>query len=142
MPAGRPADHDAASVSGYRVLLIDAARPDRELLRTWLEETSRFMVVGEAGDGPRGVALAAELRPDLVTLDMSMPEGDGIRTLIQILAVSPDSKVVVVSGFVFAGLAQATIDLGASACLDKNIDPDRLAEKLLDVLDRPQPQIS
>jgi len=126
MPATRAENRDASTVSRYRVLVVDDARPDRELLRTWLEATSRFVVVGEAGDGPRGVALAAELRPDLVTLDMSMPEGDGIRALKQILAVSPDSKVVVVSGFVFAGLAEATIDLGASACLDKNIGPDRL----------------
>ena len=64
-------------VPPYRVLIVDDYQDDRELLKEWLEETSHFVVIGEAPDGPRGVALAAQLRPDLVTLDMSMPGGFG-----------------------------------------------------------------
>jgi PAS domain S-box-containing protein len=122
----------------YRVLLIDDAQEDRELLAMWLERTSRFAVVGEAEDGPRGVAMAADLRPDLVTLDMSMPGGDGITALRQIRALCPDSKVVMVSGFITDDLVHATVDLlGASAYLDKDIGPDRMVEDLLGVVELP-----
>jgi PAS domain S-box-containing protein len=121
-----------------RVLLVDDVQEERELLGAWLEQTSRFVVVGEAADGPRGVALAAELRPDLVTLDMSMPGGDGIAALRQILAGAPDCDVVIVSGFVTADLVHATVDLmGASACLDKGIGSVLLVEELLSIIERP-----
>jgi CheY-like chemotaxis protein len=131
MPSGRTVVPTAATVSPYRVLLVEDFRPERELLGAWLEETSLFVVVGEAGDGPRGVALAGSLRPDLVTLDMSMPGGDGIKALRQILVVSPGSTVAVVSGFVSADMVRATKGLGAKACLDKRIGRDRLVEELV-----------
>jgi EAL domain-containing protein (putative c-di-GMP-specific phosphodiesterase class I) len=114
-----------------RVLLIDDARPERELLGLWLHESARFEVIGEAGDGAEGVLLAAELEPDLVVLDMSMPGIDGIRALREIRAVSPRSAVVILSGFMSPGLMTATLGLGASACLDKGIGPARLVEELL-----------
>jgi diguanylate cyclase (GGDEF)-like protein/PAS domain S-box-containing protein len=120
----------------YRVLLIDDARPERELLRTWLEDSARFLVAGEAESGRQGVALAAELCPDVVVLDMSMPGMSGMDTLRGVLAASPRSMVVVVSGFVSTGLAQAVIDQGGSACLDKSIGPLRLVELLLEGIER------
>jgi PAS domain S-box-containing protein len=120
------------------VLLVDDVQEERELLGTWLEETSRFVVVGEARDGPRGVILAGELLPDLVTLDMSMPGGDGYAALRKIQTASPNSIIAVVSGFVSDELAHAIVDtLGASACLDKSIGLDRLVEELVKVVERP-----
>ena len=128
-PAVDPASHP------WRVLLVDDARPERELLGVWLHETRRFVVAGEADDGARGVALAEDLQPDLVVLDMSMPGIDGIEALRQVQAVSPGSKVIILSGLVSAGLAKAALDLGASACLDKSIGPARLIEELLRTVD-------
>jgi PAS domain S-box-containing protein len=122
----------------YRVLLVDDIQEERDLLGLCLEETSRFVVVGQAGDGPRGAALVAELRPDLVTLDMSMPGGDGITALREMRAVSPESKVVIVAGLVGPDTVHATVDLlGASACLDKRIGLEKLTELLLAVVDGP-----
>jgi DNA-binding NarL/FixJ family response regulator len=132
------AEQLAASL--HRIVLIDDARPERELLRVWLEESGRFAVVGEASDGLGGIALAAELRPELVVLDLSMPGGDGFKTLGQVLSVSPLSKVVVSSGFLSAGLAEALVREGASACLDKRVGPARLIEELLCVVDGLGPQ--
>jgi PAS domain S-box-containing protein len=120
----------------YRVLLVDDIQEERDLLGLCLEETSRFVVVGQAGDGPRGAALVAELRPDLVTLDMSMPGGDGITALREMRAASPESKVVIVSGLVGPETVHSTVDLlGASACLDKRIGLEKLTELLLAVVD-------
>ena len=82
--------------------------------------------------------MAAELHPHLVTLDMSMPGGDGISALRRILAGAPGSKVVIVSGFVTADLVHATVDLiGASACLAKGIGADRMVEEILAAVERP-----
>jgi PAS domain S-box-containing protein len=129
-------DRDPDELPTYRVLLVDDAEDERELLKTWLEQSSRFVVVGEACDGPRGVELANKLKPDLVTLDMSMPGGDGVAALRFILADSPDSKVVMVSGFMTAELARDMVRLvGASACFDKRIGLDRLVVELLKVVE-------
>jgi PAS domain S-box-containing protein len=137
-PLSGPDHPEAPRKAPYRVLLVDDVQEERELLGTWLEETSRFVVVGEARDGPRGVVLAGELLPDLVTLDMSMPGGDGYAALRKIQSASPDSTIVVVSGFVSDELAHAIVDtLGASACLDKSIGLDRLVEELLKAVERP-----
>ena len=118
----------------YRVLLVDDVRAERELLGILLEESARFVVAGEAADGVRGVEMARAVQPDLVVLDISMPGMNGVDALTKIVAASPVSRVVVVSGFVSAGLAQATLNQGASACLDKNVGPERLIEQLLSVL--------
>jgi PAS domain S-box-containing protein len=129
-------DHDLRPGPTYRVLLVDDVRDERELLGTWLEKSGRFVVVGEASNGPRGVELAHQLLPDLVTLDMSMPGGDGIAALRHILVDCPSAKVVMVSGFMTADLARDMIDhIGASACLDKGIGFDRLVAKLLNVME-------
>ena len=131
-------DGPAPEAATFRVVIVDDIQQDRELLGFWLAETGRFRIVGEAQDGPAGVALAADLHPDLVTLDMSMPGGDGIVALREMLIVAPDSKVVVVSGFVTPDLVHATVDLiGATACLDKSIGCDRLADGLVALFDEP-----
>jgi DNA-binding NarL/FixJ family response regulator len=126
----------------FRVLLVDDYQPERELLWRWLEETGHFAVVGEACDGPSGIAMARTLQPDLVTLDMSMPGGDGIAALRHILGASPASTLVVVSGLVTAGLVDATVALGASACLSKAIGSERLVEELLHAVQRDESQDS
>lgn len=109
------------------------------MLGRWLEQSARFVVVGEASNGPQGVELANQLHPDLVTLDMSMPGGDGISALRHILVDCPDSNVVMVSGFMNADLARDMVELiGASACLDKGIGFDRLVSELLKVMEVPR----
>ncbi len=125
----------SAEAEPFRVVLVDDVREDRELLGEWLEETALFVVVGQACDGPRGVEMASQLQPDLVTLDMSMPGGDGIAALRHILVACPYTKVVIVSGFVTQELIEATVEMiGAAACFDKGIGSDRLVTELLGVV--------
>jgi DNA-binding NarL/FixJ family response regulator len=118
----------------YRVVLVDDATSERELLAIWLEESRRFVVVGEASDGPGGVEMTASLRPELVVLDLSMPGGDGLQALSQVLSASPATRVVVFSGFLSASLAGGLLRLGASGCLDKSVGHQRLIEELLRVV--------
>jgi DNA-binding NarL/FixJ family response regulator len=133
--AAQGGDPCLATASRLGVVLIDDAKPERELLWIWLEESGHFTVDGEAADGPGGVALVTKLRPELVVLDLSMPGGDGIPALTEILSVSPLSRPVVFSGFLSAGLADGLISLGASACLDKSAGPARLIAELLRLVD-------
>jgi CheY-like chemotaxis protein len=81
-----------------RVLLVDDVVDVRRLVRTALRFRGGFEVVGEASDGGEAVRLAASLRPDIVVLDLGLPDIAGREVLTRIRTTSPSSKVVVFSG--------------------------------------------
>jgi DNA-binding NarL/FixJ family response regulator len=81
-----------------RVLLVDDAVDVRRLVRTALRFRGSFEVVGEAGDGAGAVRLAAEMHPDIVVLDLGLPDIAGREVLRRIRETSPASRVVVFSG--------------------------------------------
>ena len=81
-----------------RVLLVDDVVDVRRLLRTALRFREGFEVVGEAGDGAGAVRLAGETQPDIVVLDLGLPDIAGREVLSRIRENSPESKVVVFSG--------------------------------------------
>lgn len=82
----------------YRVVVADDAVGMRELMRTLLTLEPDFEVVGQAGDGAHAVALVAELRPDLIVIDVSMPVMDGLEAIQAIRRLSPSTRVAVLSG--------------------------------------------
>lgn len=77
-----------------RILLVDDHALVREGLRTLLERRDGYLVVGEAGNGRDGVRMAAELRPDLVVMDIGLPDLNGIEATRLILANSSHIKVI------------------------------------------------
>lgn len=81
----------------YPILLVDDHQILRDGLRTILEATGEFHVVGEAETGGQAVALAARLRPQLVVMDLSLPGMNGIEATVELLRESPDSRVVILS---------------------------------------------
>lgn len=81
-----------------RVLLVDDVDEVRRLVRTSLRLRGGFEVVGEAADGAGAVHLASRLRPDVVVLDLGLPDIAGREVLTRVRASSPASKVVVFSG--------------------------------------------
>jgi DNA-binding NarL/FixJ family response regulator len=114
----------------YRTVLADDVADVRSLVGMWLTLSGDFVIVGEAGNGREAIDLAAVEQPDLVVLDLSMPEMDGLEALPHILEVSPDSEVVVLTGFLRADLADQVLDLGALGCLSKSIDGQELASRV------------
>ena len=80
------------------MLLVDDVVEVRRLLRTALRFRDDFQVVGEAGDGSEAVRLAEQLRPDIVVLDLGLPDIAGREVLSRIRQRSPESRVVVFSG--------------------------------------------
>ena len=79
-----------------RILLVDDSRTSRKVLRKILEEAGHE-VVGEATDGQAGVDLYNSLKPDIVTLDITMPVLDGIEALRQIKEADENAKVIMVT---------------------------------------------
>ncbi len=118
----------------YRMVLADDVPDLRYLFKTVLEETGVFEVVGEAGDGRETVELAKTHQPDLILLDVSMPVLDGMAALPLIHEASPNTKVVILSGFDEERLAELALAAGASAYLEKGIPADELITRLIEVV--------
>ncbi len=78
------------------IMIVDDSRTSRKLLRDLLERGG-FEVIGEAGDGEEGWLLYKELKPDIVTMDITMPKMDGIESLTMIKKENPDAKIVMIT---------------------------------------------
>jgi DNA-binding NarL/FixJ family response regulator len=102
-----------------RVVLCDDAPGFRALVRYTLEDDPDLVVVGEAGDGSAGLEAVAELRPDVVLLDISMPRLGGLDAIAAMLERSPSSRVVALSGHTAEEMAGAALARGAHAYVEK-----------------------
>ena len=112
------------------VLIVDDSPELRAVVGARLRASGLFDVVGEGGDGGAAMLLAHEHQPDLVLLDTSMPVLDGLECLPLVLAVSPESKVVMYTGFRASGLADRARELGAVDFVEKSAPLDELVERL------------
>lgn len=108
-----------------RVLVVDDAAFMRKVLTDALT-SGGHEVVGEAGDGVAAVATFQELRPELTTLDITMPERDGLATLRELLAVDPNARVIMCSALGQEAKVIEAIKLGARDFVVKPFDVERL----------------
>jgi CheY-like chemotaxis protein len=113
-----------------RVLLVDDVPAERKLVRIAIERSGRFTVVGEGNDGGEAIDLAANLFPDLVVMDLSMPGVDGLEALPRVKQVSPGSRVVILSGLSGADVADSALRQGADGYLEKGLHPSELVAHL------------
>lgn len=100
-----------------------------------LERAGGFEVVGEAVNGVQVLPLVRRLKPQLVLLDLRMPQMDGLTCLAKIRKEFPDVKVAILSVSQDPELIQTALKRGASAYIVKSIDPDDLAAALRQALD-------
>jgi DNA-binding NarL/FixJ family response regulator len=105
------------------VLLVDDAPLLRMGFRMVLEAQPDVAVVGEAGDGAEAVKLAADLRPDVVLMDVRMPGVDGIEATARITAAGLPSRVLILTTFDLDEYAFAALRAGAAGFLLKNARP-------------------
>ncbi|MPM42189.1 Chemotaxis protein CheY [bioreactor metagenome] len=115
------------------VLVVDDAAFMRMSIKKVLERHG-FEVVGEAENGLVGVAKYQELRPDLVTMDITMPEMTGIEALKSIRQQDPNAKVVMVSAMGQEGLVREAILSGAKSFIVKPYKEDFIVSTLNSVL--------
>jgi DNA-binding NarL/FixJ family response regulator len=113
-------------VTPVRVLLVDDDDLMRAGLTAVLSSDETIDVVGEAPDGRAAVQRAIELRPDVVLMDVRMPGLDGIAATRELLAVSPDVKVVVLTTFEQDDYIFGALSAGASGFLLKRTRPEEL----------------
>ena len=116
------------------VVLVDDSKEVRAVVRRLLL-SSGFDVVGEGGDGDEAILLAFRHEPALLLLDTSMPKVDGIEALPAILALSPDTKVVMFTGFEEPGLVARARELGAADFIEKSLHLDDLPDRLMRALE-------
>jgi DNA-binding NarL/FixJ family response regulator len=101
------------------VVVCDDVPGMRRLARIVLEEEGDVSVIGEAADGRTAVEEISRLQPDVVVLDLSMPEMDGLEAIPVIHEVAPHAKIVVFSGFEEEKLADAALSRKASRYVRK-----------------------
>jgi len=112
-----------------RVLVVDDAAFMRKVLGDALS-SGGHEVVGEAGNGNEAVRLYQELKPDVATLDITMPEKDGMAALKEILAVDPGAKVIMCSALGQEGKVLESIKLGAKDFVVKPFQADRVLDAI------------
>jgi DNA-binding NarL/FixJ family response regulator len=108
-----------------RILIVDDHPLTRDALAALLLANG-FDVVGEAGDGREAVERAGELQPDLVLLDLTMPELDGLQALPLVREAAPDTEVVVLTASEGEENLLAAIRTGAAGYLLKSEPPERI----------------
>jgi DNA-binding NarL/FixJ family response regulator len=117
-----------------RVLIVDDHAMVRQGLRTFLELQDNsdlpISVVGEAGNGIDAVKLACQLQPDIVLLDLVMPEMGGIEAIPKIIACSPHTRVMILTSFGEEDKVLPAIRAGAQGYLLKDIPPDELVHAI------------
>jgi DNA-binding NarL/FixJ family response regulator len=96
-----------------RILLVDDFEPFLRFTALTLRKEPGFRIVGEALDGQEAVQKAKELKPDLVVLDIDLPKLNGIEAARQIRSVSPDSRILFLTGDDDPQIAQVALDTGA-----------------------------
>ncbi len=116
-----------------RVMICDDSRTSRKLLRNILEEAG-MEIAGEATNGEEAYLMYKELRPDLVTMDITMPKMDGVEALTLIRKEDANAKVVMLSA---AGQKEKMVDAirrGASDFITKPFEADKIVKTLKDVV--------
>jgi DNA-binding NarL/FixJ family response regulator len=117
-----------------RVLLVDDHAIVRGGLSALLGTTSDLVVVGEAADGAEAVRVAAELKPDVVLMDLSMPGTDGVQATAAVLGRSPESHVLVLTSFAEQKWIVEALEAGAEGYLLKHSEPEVILSGIREVM--------
>ena len=112
------------------VLICDDNGGIREMLKAVLARRSALRCVGEASDGNQAVAEAARAQPDVILLDLAMPNRTGLQCLPELRRVAPEASIIVFSGFSMAVIAEEALGLGADLYLSKGAAPDAINDAI------------
>ena len=122
-----------ASERQFRVLLVDDHEIVRRGLKTVLHERPDITVVGEAGTMQGGIDETVRLQPDVVIMDLRLPDGSGVEACREIRSKAPNAKVIILTSYADEDALFAAIMAGASGYVLKDLDPTRLQEAIVTV---------
>lgn len=113
------------------VLIVDDSSVFAQLLQKILDDSGLFEVVGHAKNGIEGIKLYTTLKPDIVCMDLIMPEMDGLQAIRTIISIDKDAKIVVISSAVgVVGKIMEAIKFGAKNAISKPLEPEKVIEVL------------
>jgi DNA-binding NarL/FixJ family response regulator len=115
-----------------RVMLVDDHLMVRDGLQVFLSVYDDLEIVAEAGDGAEAFDLCAQVRPDVILMDIVMPNVDGPSATARIRETFPQVQVIALTSFVEVELVQRALRSGASGYLLKDVHPDKLAQAIRD----------
>lgn len=116
-----------------RILIVDDSIVARNNLKTILKQ-ARHTVVAEATDGESGFVKFAELRPDLVTMDITMPNLNGIECLKKIVETDPEARVMMISALGQGAKILEALNAGAKHYITKPFEAEKVLEAVNEVL--------
>ena len=116
-----------------KILIVDDSRTSRKILRNILEQDGHE-ILAEAENGQIGYEKYIELRPDIVTLDITMPVLDGIGALQKIMELDANAKVVMVTAAGQKSKMVEAIKTGASEFIQKPFEPEQILSVLGELL--------
>ncbi|CEP69562.1 Signal transduction response regulator, receiver domain [Moorella glycerini] len=118
---------------GKRVLVVDDAAFMRMMIKDILLKNG-YEIAGEAENGQKAVAMYQELRPDVVTMDITMPEMDGIAAVKAIKQIDPNARIIMCSAMGQQLMVMEAIQAGARDFIVKPFQQDRVLQALEKVL--------
>lgn len=117
-----------------KFVVVDDAIFMRTLLKKMIEEEENYQVVGEGANGFEAVDQAKINQPDIMTLDITMPDMDGIKAVKEVLKVSPQTKIIMVSAMGQQSMVIEAIKLGARDFVVKPFEKSRVMQAIKNVI--------
>jgi len=112
----------------HKGIIVDDAAIMRQRLRSILEND--FEIIGEASNGKEAMELYKDLKPDFLTLDISMPEMNGLDALKNLLTDNPQAKIIIVSAVGQKQIVFEALSMGAKDFIIKPFEPDRVLKSV------------
>ena len=122
-----------SSAARIRVMVVDDHPIMRNGLRDVLEESGRFVVVGQAGDGEEALRIVEELQPQVIVMDVIMPRMNGVDACREIMELLPATRVLMLTAAPEEDAVIDAVAAGATGFLQKYSRPEELVEAVLDV---------
>jgi two-component system chemotaxis response regulator CheY len=116
-----------------RILIVDDSHIIRDAIENWLKEFN-LEIIGKTYNGKDAVEIVREARPELVTLDITMPEMDGLTALEKILETAPETKVIIISALSSKDIALCALRKGAISYIVKPFTEEELKEVFREVI--------
>jgi len=117
----------------YRVMLVDDHEIVRRGLKAVLEERPEIAVIGEAGTVRESIALAEQLRPDVIVMDLRLPDGSGVEACREIRSRMSGAKVLILTSHADEDALFSAVLAGAAGYVLKDLNPGRLQDAILTV---------